>query len=169
MCLLTWVCFDVPLLYELAKNHFCPLFIHWPDLFLSKSFPCLVLSFLHHVFASVGQASSLTPPLPRFPLPLPTVSLFKEKQDYNGTWWDFLNYTAGKLSLGRSLLGKFYSVAAQEYCPHQHPLQNVGGEDIARTAPQALLFMHSCLWILHEGQILSLVYLHCFSSFYKYA
>lgn len=102
-------CFDGSTLYWLVKNHFFSRFIHWPDLFLSKPFSCLVLSTLHHVFASIGQVSSLTPPLPC--TSPPAVFLFKEKQNYNGEWWDYLNYTADKVSPARSSLEIFYSIA----------------------------------------------------------
>lgn len=102
-------CFDGSTLYCLVKNYFFSLFIHWPDLFLSKPFSCLVLSTLHHVFASIGQVSSLTPPLPC--TPPPAVFLFKEKQNYNGEWWDYLNCTAGKVSPAGSSLERFYSIA----------------------------------------------------------
>lgn len=74
----TQACFDGSTLYQIHKNHFFSLFIHWPGLFLSKPFPCLVLSTLHHVFASIGQVSSLTPPLPHT-LPHPRLSSYLKK------------------------------------------------------------------------------------------
>lgn len=36
----------------------------------------------------------------------PTVFLFKEKHDYNGEQWDYLNYTAAKMSPEGSSLGR---------------------------------------------------------------
>ena len=74
-----WVFSDTCMFgWPVTLNHCFPQFIYWPELFLSKPFPCWVLSALYHVSASTGQAASLTPLLPHN-APLPRLSSYLEK------------------------------------------------------------------------------------------
>lgn len=152
-CLQTHAYVDDPTLCWLKRN-FIPQFIRWPALFLSKPSPCLVLSALHHVSASIGQASSLTPPLPRTSPQPPTV-LFKEKQDYYGEQWDCLNYTASKMSPEGSSLGRFYSIATQEYWFSSTLEWKTGGKDASSTCPWGLGIYAVMLLEAREGTYLS--------------